>query len=60
MEIKKLIYDIIGDTPLHIDDIFRETNVDIKQLYGLLFELQLKTKIICLSGNYYVKVPDKN
>ncbi|MBV4414883.1 DNA-processing protein DprA [Clostridium tyrobutyricum] len=57
---KKIIYDIIGDTPLHIDDIFRETNVDIKQLYGLLFELQLKNKIICLSGNYYVKVPDKN
>lgn len=54
------IYSIIGDTPIHIDDISKITNVDIKQLYELLFELQLKKQIICLSGNYYVKDPDKS
>ncbi|WP_368487658.1 DNA-processing protein DprA [Clostridium sp. BJN0013] len=50
------ILKIIGQIPKHIDEICRITNVDIKQLYELLFELQLKNKIICLSGNYYVKI----
>ncbi|MBP2031648.1 DNA processing protein [Clostridium algifaecis] len=57
---QKKIYGIIGDTPVHIDDILRITNIDIKQLYGLLFELQLKKQIICLSGNYYVRTVNKN
>ncbi|MFL0195923.1 DNA-processing protein DprA [Clostridium sp. WILCCON 0269] len=50
------IFKIIGQIPIHIDEICRITNVDIKQLYELLFELQLKNKIMCLSGNYYVKI----
>lgn len=54
--IKKKICDILGDRPTHIDDIFGRTNIDIKQLYELLFELQLENVVICLSGNYYVKV----
>ncbi|WP_416176354.1 DNA-processing protein DprA [Clostridium sp.] len=57
---QKRVYDVIGDTPMHIDDISRITNIDIKQLYELLFELQLKNRIICLSGNYYVKIHDKD
>lgn len=57
---QRKIYKVIGDTPIHIDDILRITNIDIKQLYGLLFELQLKKQIICLSGNYYVKTVNKN
>lgn len=54
--IKKKIIDIISDTPVHIDDIFARTNIDIKRLYELLFELQLENVVICISGNYYVKV----
>lgn len=54
--IKKKISDIISDTPVHIDDIFARTNIDIKRLYELLFELQLENVVICISGNYYVKV----
>lgn len=50
------ILKIIGQIPRNIDEICRITNIDIKQLYELLFELQLKNKIICLSGNYYVKI----
>ncbi|WP_446899499.1 DNA-processing protein DprA [Clostridium sp. LBM24168] len=53
------ICSILGDTPIHMDDISRITNIDIKQLYELLFELQLKKQIICLPGNYYVKEPEK-
>lgn len=57
--IKKRICDILGDRPIHIDDIFKRTNIDIKQLYELLFELQLENVVICLSGNYYVKVESR-
>lgn len=50
------IYNLLGENPIHIDDIVRSTNIDIKQLYGLLFEMQLKDEIYCLHGNYYAKV----
>ena len=50
------IFSILSSDPIHIDDIIRITNVDIKQLYEVLFELQLKNAIMCLSGNYYVKI----
>lgn len=49
------ICSLITDDPIHIDDIYKKTNVDINQLYRVLFELQFKSEIICLSGNYYVK-----
>jgi len=55
----KGIYSIINDSPLHINDIIRITNIDIKQLYEVLFEMQIKNEILCLSGNYYVRVNDK-
>lgn len=53
------IYNIINDSPLHINDIIRITNIDIKQLYEVLFEMQIKNEILCLSGNYYVRINDK-
>ncbi|HEY5560168.1 MAG TPA: DNA-processing protein DprA [Clostridiaceae bacterium] len=46
---------LISYNPIHIDELKRITNIDIKHLYGVLFELQLKKEVICLSGNYYVK-----
>lgn len=54
-EIENKIYKVISDSPIHIDDIIKTTNVDIKHLYEVLFELQLKDEIMCLAGNYYVK-----
>ncbi|WP_125153746.1 DNA-processing protein DprA [Clostridium rectalis] len=54
--LEKNIYSIIGSNPVHINDILRICNIDIKQLYGVLFELQLKNQITCLSGNYYVRI----
>jgi len=47
---------LIDNNPIHIDDIIRLTNIDIKQLYGLLFEMQLREEILCLSGNFYVRI----
>jgi len=58
-QVNKKIYSIINDSPLHINDIIRITNIDIKQLYGVLFEMQMNNEIICLAGNYYVRVNDK-
>ncbi|MBC2578933.1 DNA-processing protein DprA [Clostridium sp. DJ247] len=59
IDIEKTLCTIISDTPIHIDDIFRKTNIDIKRLYEVLFELQLRNEIICLAGNYYAKVESK-
>ncbi|WP_234121198.1 DNA-processing protein DprA [Clostridium hydrogenum] len=56
--IEKNLYSLITDIPIHIDDIKRLTNIDIKELYELLFEMQLKNEILCLSGNYYVRIND--
>lgn len=53
--IEKKIYNALSDSPIHLDDIIKTTNVDIKHLYEVLFELQLKDEILCLAGNYYVK-----
>lgn len=50
------IYNLISDNPIHIDDIVKSIGVDITQIYGLLFEMQMKKEIMCLNGNYYVKI----
>ncbi|MDP4090532.1 MAG: DNA-processing protein DprA [Bacillota bacterium] len=50
------IYNILTDTPTHIDDIIRITNIDISILYELLLEMQLENTIRCIAGNYYVKI----
>lgn len=52
---KSEILELIMDSPVHIDDIFKNTSVDRGALYALLFEMQIKSEIICLPGNYYVK-----
>jgi DNA processing protein len=53
------IFNLINDIPIHIDELNRITSVDIKQLYGVLFELQLKNEIMCLAGNFYVREINK-
>lgn len=53
---KKKILNCLSDVPMHIDDIFRRTNFERGALYSLLFEMQIKDEIICLPGNYYVKI----
>lgn len=55
-EIERRIYNVLSDEPMHIDDIFRRTNIDIKQLYEVLFELQLRNWVICISGNYFARI----
>lgn len=50
------ILNIIGDEPIHIDEIIKRTDIDRGALYGLLFDLQNKKQIISLPGNYYAKI----
>lgn len=52
------VYSVLTDTPMHLDDIIKITNIDIKLLYELLLEMQLEDSIKCIAGNYYVKVND--
>ncbi|EJO5348191.1 DNA-protecting protein DprA [Clostridium botulinum] len=49
------VYSVLSHEPKHIDDLLKLMDIDIKHLYEVLFELQLKKEIICLAGNYYVK-----
>lgn len=51
----KGIYEIINDSPIHIDDIIKITKIDISVLYELLFEMQFNKMIKCINGNYYIR-----
>lgn len=53
-ELQNRVFDILSEKPMHIDEIINITHIDIKQLYELLFELQLDNRIMCLTGNYYI------
>lgn len=54
--VEKQIYTVLSDNPMHIDDLIKITNIDIGRIYGVLFEMQLKDEILCLSGNFYARV----
>ncbi len=54
--LEEKIYKLIDDNPIHIDNIIKLVDIDINQLYKLLFELQVKEEILCLSGNFYVRI----
>jgi len=54
-ELQSRIFDVLSEKPMHIDEIITVTHIDIKQIYELLFELQLDNRILCLTGNYYIK-----
>lgn len=54
--IKSYLLKIIGKEPIHIDKIIGGLNIDRIALFELLFEMQNENEIICLPGNYYVKI----
>ncbi|MGL5379822.1 DNA-processing protein DprA [Clostridium sp.] len=53
---KVLLLNLISREPIHLDDIIKSVNVDRQVLFELLFEMQNRNEIICLSGNYYAKL----
>lgn len=49
------IQQFISDVPIHIDELKELTGFDIRVLYSLLFDMQMKEKLDCINGNFYVK-----
>ncbi|MGL5615698.1 MAG: DNA-processing protein DprA [Sarcina sp.] len=54
--LKLKILKILEENPRHIEEIKRETNVDISIINELLFEMQFNNEIIGLTGNYFAKI----
>jgi DNA processing protein len=52
------VYSFILNKPLHVNDLLKKVNLNITTLYEVLFNLELKKKIIRISGDYYVRVYD--
>ena len=53
-EDEKRIYDILGDYPVHIDQIVRDSKTDPARVAGLLTTLELKGAIRQLPGKMFV------
>ena len=53
---KKRILQLLDRGPLSINQIIRNSDIDISIIYELLFELQIENEIVLLSGNYYAKI----
>ncbi len=49
------IYNILGDDPLHIDDIFLKTNFELPEVYENVLSLQVKGIIKQLPGGLYIR-----
>jgi DNA processing protein len=52
---EKTIYDIIGDYPIHIDEIQRQGNIASGDLSGALTRMELKGIIKQLPGKMFVR-----
>lgn len=53
---EKTILKYLDFNPIHIDEIIKRSNIDIKELYRLLFELQMKNAVECINGNFYTRL----
>ncbi|MGE5381101.1 MAG: DNA-processing protein DprA [Methylocystaceae bacterium] len=49
------IMEVIGEYPVHLDEIAATLDVSHSDLAGLLLKLELKGIITCLAGNHYVR-----
>ena len=54
-KLEKIIYDIIGDYPIHIDQIQRKGNIGSGDLSGALTKMELKGIIKQLPGKMFVR-----
>lgn len=51
-----MIYEIIPYTTIHINDIYNKVNLNLSEIYEVLFSLQLKGKIKQVPGGLYIRV----
>ncbi len=54
-ETEKAIYDLVGDYPMHIDQISRQGNLESKEVSSILMRMELKGIIRQLPGKMFVR-----
>lgn len=54
-ECEKIIFDIIGDYPIHIDQITRQGNMEPREVSSILMKMELKGIIKQLPGKMFVR-----
>ncbi|MBN2033132.1 MAG: DNA-processing protein DprA [Deltaproteobacteria bacterium] len=54
-ESEQKIYDLIGDYPIHIDEIAREGNIEPSAVSAVLMRMELRGIIRQLPGKYFVR-----
>ncbi|MFH1349522.1 MAG: DNA-processing protein DprA [Pseudomonadota bacterium] len=54
-ETEKIIYEMIGDYPVHIDEIFRQGNYEPGEVSSILMKMELKGLIRQLPGKMFVR-----
>jgi DNA processing protein len=52
-EEERVLYELLGESPLHIDTIIRESRLDPGKVSSLLLNLELKELISQLSGKFF-------
>jgi DNA processing protein len=52
---EKEIYDLIGDYPIHIDQIARQGNLEPSEASSILMRMELKGLIRQLPGKMFVR-----
>ena len=54
-EFEKKVYEIIGDYPVHMDDIVRMGNMDAGKVAGILMKMELEGMVRQLPGRMFVR-----
>jgi len=54
-ELERKVYDIIGDYPIHMDDIIRQGNIDAGKAAGILMKMELEGIVKQLPGRMFVR-----
>jgi DNA processing protein len=54
-ESEKIIFDMIGDYPMHIDEISRQGNMEPKEVSSILTRMELKGIIRQLPGKMFIR-----
>jgi DNA processing protein len=54
-ESERTIFDIIGDYPIHIDQITRQSNMEPREVSSILMQMELKGIIKQLPGKMFVR-----
>lgn len=52
---EEAVHQVIQYQPVHINDIYNQTEIELNQIYETLLSLQLKRKIKQLPGGFYIR-----